>query len=552
MSQLTRPLGNIEQYTSYRHNYKQYFAVLFAGVYLPVGIDSTSLKNSPFLKSDLYVPLAQLINEHQSLAVLIQNEDKLDVPHLFSLPSQVDIEKNIVYSPIVSSDGQDITSESLKASAIELSSVDSNPGLLKTMASRVSTQFESVDKILPWRVILTPVKLTHQDGSIIYGSHLIFAYHHSIADGTSGKIFMTRLLDILNTQYKSHSENSTPSSLVDIPPSSEIFPTIEHALDLPQSIFHLIGIKLKIGGWLTRFKPWSGYPVLDTISENAVGIEQYGCEVKLLRVSASKMMELLSKARKNKGSITSLFTGIGEVAFHSTLKEFFDSPDIPSDQRYPGPFYDGIQSSIPRNLRPNMKKGETGSKNLTFSPSLKDAMGVYVCSVKHDMPSSQIENILANASDKQAQEAAIWKCSNSAKKAILDSINQKNKNLDTGLLAYINSMPDFFRGKVGKPRNGSLEVSSILAGADPSVAIKSSDGTVLEPTAGTKDRPYVLKNLAFIQTASAIGTPVNLSLVSYKGGDLAISISWSPGAVPDGFVDKFEKQFIRLLGIILE
>lgn len=552
MTAITRPLNKLEQYTSYRHNFKQYFAVAFAGVYLPTGLDPSSSENVPFDKARLYAPVAKLVSEHPSLALIIKNESRLDVPHEFELLLELDVSRNIIYSPVVTEKEPSI--EDLKKSAIELDSIDSNPVILKTISDRLSIQFDLIDEIPPWRLIVSPAKLTSKDGTITYGSHIIFAFHHSLADGTSGKLFLNALLEVLNNQYQD--KTVSESSIAKLPLTTLIPPPLEETMPLPTSFRRITTALLQDMGWLPAFKHWSGAPVLDTISKNAVGIDQYRIQVKILRVSAQNAATLLSKAREHKVSITSLISSIGVVALHLTLKRWYgNSSGLPKKEQYPGNF-EGLQCSIPKNLRPIMKKHKADTK-FTFLPFLEDAMGVYVCSIDHNLSISFIEPILLANKDntEEAEKSAVWETAKQIKQTINDHAKTDNKNLDTGLLKYISSFPKFFKKKVGGKRKGSIEVSSIMAGPDKSVSTVPKDGSstsAIAATAGTPERPYALKNLLFAQTASGATAPINVSLISFKSGDMCISFSWVTASVEAKFVDYFEAKFQELLNNALK
>lgn len=541
----SRPLGKLEQYSSFRHHLKQYFRVLFAGAYLPVGVDPSSPRNTPFTKADLYGPLAELINEYCSLALTIQNSESPTIPHEFQLLDIMDISKNVLYGPTVPST-QEPDISILKQCAIDIDTLDSNAEMLNLFGKLISTQFDSISKIPPWRVIITPVKST-ATGKIIYGTHLTFCYHHALGDGTSGRILLTKTLEILNDRYGSKNTSivDPQNPLIQISSSAQIPPPLETCLELPESFTKVLGIVLREKKIMPSFKAWLGSPIIDTFTKNAVPYESYRSNIRLFRVPASQMSLLLKKSRQNKTTVTAVFTALSFIALHLALKEFYGSPETPKNLRYPGPKFDGLSCCIPRNLRSNIEQQKSQPSGLR-NP-IGESFGVFVCSIIPEITTSCLNLVTTTKSKSEA----VFAVSAKMKQKIDTDLKNGVKNTDTGLLKFLNDMQRFFTEKVGQPHSDSLEVSSILVGQDPSVQSTAKDGTVIEATAGTADRPYVLRNMTFTQSASQIGSPINNSFISYKGGDLATAITWSSGVMDDKVVEKYESYFLQYIDAVL-
>lgn len=510
-SQKTRPLGLIEAYSSYRHNLKQYFAVVFSGLYSSISYDS------PLTKEQLYDSLTTLIVENPSLALTIHNETSETEPHTFKLLEKFDLNKIIHYGPAIPpeiKDNEVIDVQTLKKFAIPVEELESNSKITSMIQQRVSQQFPNVDEIPPWRLYITPVCLSKNK----YGTFVSFGFHHALGDGTSGRIMLTKLFDILNQEHSKITNTTTitktdpKASIINIPATCNIRPTLESVLKLPESFFHLIKIILQVKGYTSSPNAWTGNPIVDSFSPNAVSPETYVSKTKLLVISKEKMVTLLNLSRNHKVSVTSSISAIAAISLHKTLLEL--------DPNYSSSKYDSLLCGVPRNLRSIIPDDKVQA----------DDMGVFVCGMNIPVSISQIDSN-ENTVD------AVWAVSQSVKTFIDGEVAKGDKNTDTGMLRYATPLHHYFTVKPGHPHSSSLEISSIVAGPVPS--------------APTSEKPFNLSHLSFVQTASLLGAPINMSLISYKGGDLGVGVTWSECTVSSDIALQHCETFQKLLDEVL-
>ncbi|KAI0043714.1 hypothetical protein FA95DRAFT_1523825 [Auriscalpium vulgare] len=115
-----------------------------------------------------------------------------------------------------------------------------------------------------------------------------------------------------------------------------------------------------------------------------------------------------------------------------------------------------------------------------------------------------------------------WAVARRIKKELVDKIAAGSKNLNIGLLRYVSDLRKYFTGKVGKARTTSFEVSN--AGV--------MDGKI-DAQSGWR-----VTRLAMSQSAAVVGSAIEFSVCSVKGGELSISVNWQEGVVERGFVEQ--------------
>jgi hypothetical protein len=84
------------------------------------------------------------------------------------------------------------------------------------------------------------------------------------------------------------------------------------------------------------------------------------------------------------------------------------------------------------------------------------------------------------------------------------------------LLRYAPSIRNWMLGKVGQSRDGSYEVSNLLAFDD------TDDGA---------SHKYKISKMVFVQPANVLSAPLVFNIISVKGGSLVCAVSWQAGAL---------------------
>lgn len=459
--------GKLEKYSSVRHDFNCYQSVAESAVYTKTGLDS---KNS---LGFFYKALKNVIAEHASLNLVIHGEST-ESPTL-GFPETIDLENHVVW----------VSGQTTKEEENKL------------IEKGIGTKYKDIDSIPPWKVMVVP------RGDAL---SVTFFFHHSIGDGTSGKLFLVSLLKSLNqteTNDNETLENVDVDSIVNVPESLSIPPSVEQVIDMPIGYWHLIKIFGAKWGLISKPETWSGGPVPDIVN----GEPLPPTNIAKLSISTQEMNKLQKESKIRGTTITALITAIAVASVAKGLPESETSSVI--------------SYSIPRNLRP-----------LSTSLNLATRMGVYVASIN-----GAISRTSVTPTTFDPEEA--WKISTNIKKYIQETLDQGSTNLDTGLLKYVNNLREFFTSLMGKPRGRSIEMSSLVV-SESEVASASGPGG------------WIMDELFFFQCANLFGAPLCFSSLGYKGGQLNISCVWGTGVVEDKLVDKVLENFKTYIHILVD
>jgi hypothetical protein len=91
----------------------------------------------------------------------------------------------------------------------------------------------------------------------------------------------------------------------------------------------------------------------------------------------------------------------------------------------------------------------------------------------------------------------------------------------------------YFKGNVGKKRQGSLEVSNL------------GRFHVSAPEIG--DEPWSTGRMAFAQCDSVLGSALKLNCVGDSVGGVTIAVTWGETCIPDSLGESFVSQFKQSL-----
>lgn len=369
-----RTVGNAEATHAYRHDMNIYMSVNVGAV----------LKHSEnrLNTSHLYPALKKLVLENPVLSNLIRYEPSTDT-HDLVMAKQVDLAKNVVWK----------------------SAADS-ANLEYLIREQVSQQFPDTDSIPPWRLWITPEQ---------EGTKLNFFFHHTLFDGTSGRLFLTGLRDKLND--------------VNLPSDTNYFVNVLESSKLNPPVEELVENTGPIAQVTDDTETWTGDPVIDTFSPGP-NCKPLLTQCLYYNIGGDEIKLLVQKCKHFNTSITALLTTLALHSLNETLKNN-------------GLTYAILKGTVPRNLRPLIKR---------FGP---DSMGSLVSSI----------NVTYNSCTDNS--SSIW-----AEAASIRS--QIQASLDSGIEDIVFDpppVPNFMRTKyekrVGEARSHALEMSTILINEAP-------------------------------------------------------------------------------------
>lgn len=318
----------------------------------------------------------------------------------------------------------------------------------------IEVKFDTVAEIPPWRL------LVHKRSN---GFCATFKFHHAIGDGTTGKLFLETLTSALN---ETANEDALASSSVIIPDTVTVEPSLEEATQLSVGLWTTAKLLATTWGLISPGpKYWNGSPVPESITPLPTArIEKFSLDNEIIST-------IQKKCKSNKTSVTSLLTAALTKALYDSIED-----------------KENIKYTIPRNLR-------------SLNPEYANKMGVFVCSIEGIATPEQVTDI--------------WELSRDIKAGIEANVAQGTRDLNTGLLKYVSNMWSFINGKLGKPRNDSFEISSLLL------------------TRPTGLNNWSMEEVTFTQCVSVCGSPLAVSVAGFKGEKLNLTCTWGTGYIKE-------------------
>jgi Alcohol acetyltransferase len=345
--------------------------------------------------------------------------------------------------------------------------------------------FEKLGDLPLWRVIVIEHPKILSDDNNAETIRLVdvcFFAHHSICDGESCISFHLTFSEAINDigDIVYHSSRSGP---VVIPPKLDLPPSIEEAHRLPLSFFFLLKQLYKM---LFPSKPdplhWTGPSIFSEPNTTCL---------RTMYLPVSITDSLINQCRKNKTSFTSLLL---VVIARILAENYLD--------------YHQFTSKTAMSFR-------------RFTKINKRDMGCYVSSIRHSFSSTRKRGCIPCDGEFSWEDVR-------ATKRVITTSTSTAKNNGIALLRYLNDYTSWLKQQIGGKRPDSFEVSN-LGMVDAS-----------------NDRDYKvikIKRILFSQSSNVLGPPYVFSVVSLKGGELAIALDWQEGIVE---VDLAERIFAAL------
>lgn len=449
MTKRSRSLGPTENKSAFRHDMNIYMSVTICATLRKTGL-------SHFQRAQLYPALKKVVLRNSPLATLILHDTETDTYRL-EIATALDLSKNVVFQRPVEDAGI----------------------FHKAVCEQLSRQFRNISSSPPWLLWVTPV------GKEI---KVIFFFHHSLFDGTSGKAALLGLRDALNDGLEPDED-----PILEIPATTSIHPSIEDLLDVEGLLSAPIQNHEEICTPSPQKNVWTAAPALD-VSQGPIPTKAL-----IKHITAEQVNILVGKSKAHKTSITALITAVAMFALDQALtKSAID--------------YTDINFSIPRNLRPLIKE------SAGLSP---ESLGDYVSSI--DMPYTRINDI-----------NDIWQSASEIRSGLLTEI-EAGSDLSSMAHLFKEEHPRTkYTKRFGVARDVSLEMSTLLINESPPT---SSDG-------------WHLDDFFFIQGVNSDGSPVTCSAISFRGGSLNVSFAWGSEIVPDIIMERLTANFAKGIAIL--
>ena len=162
---------------------------------------------------------------------------------------------------------------------------------------------------------------------VVGGSHVVFVFHHLIADGMSGQVFHREFLNALNTQNQSDIEaaNANPKVYADIHTCVlprdplEVLHVPKATLITTFKVLVCILADLLLKSIILLYGLPRARPYFKSVTGVAPAMQRTATGVVVHRISASTMESILRGCRKNETSFTAVLT----TMWMATLSKYY-------------------------------------------------------------------------------------------------------------------------------------------------------------------------------------------------------------------------------------
>ncbi|KAH8680113.1 alcohol acetyltransferase [Tricladium varicosporioides] len=394
---MTRPVGNLEKFSTVRHAHGFYRCVGNTARYsFP-----SSLKD---LSALLEIALAKVILQHASLCVGITREDT-ETSQFVRLES-INVYQCIEYHKLKSSTPNEY-----------------EQGLIKVLERQHSALWPDIDRLPPWKLIIMQSDTTSSTGRMTFDA--MFAFHHAIADGLSGVAFHRTLVSALNTPS---STASLKSHILTIPKAMNLSPPLEKCVSFTNSWLYIIQqIWKEFGPRLpfTTLPPdaWTSTPPsLDSV-------KNYTSRLEAFFIAPELVPKILVECRKHNTTLTGLMQALAALSLAQSVPEA-----------------ETFTQTCPFSLR-------------HLSGTSPDAIVVQVSAYESTFPVPVISSLRSTPNPTKLS-TILWSLAQSFKTELTREIASLPKNNIIGMIPYISNMHNFMLGKFGKKRGATYELSN--------------------------------------------------------------------------------------------
>lgn len=363
-------------------------------------------------------------------------------------------------------------------------------GLLSILQDQHDRSWPEIEQRPPWK--LTAIVRPPADGGGLQVVDVVFAAHHSIADGRSTARFHSKLLDELNQQ------KGRPAQLcghiLTVASDIKLDPPQEELVKFTRSWAFFLGTLWRELGpaWLQRRPPpapWTG---------KVITREPCQTRLRLVTVPAAAVPRILAACRAHQTTLTPLL--------HVLILASLARRVPPKDAR-------ALRGSNPIDLRPFIERDpQLGA--------IENPFGSFVSTQSHYFSAPTLARLREDARDDE-----IWELAAELRGSMKQHLGKVPADDIMSMLAWVGDWQKFWLAKVGKPRQDTWEVSNI--GSMPG-GQDASEETI---------RGWRIHRCIMSQGASVAGAGIALSVAGIIGGDICIALSWQEGIVETGTVD---------------
>ncbi|CAK7563026.1 MAG: Alcohol acetyltransferase [Sporothrix epigloea] len=477
-----RPLGGYEQYSSSRHSLGLYQNVITVCRYaLPQDPDRLLIGEAQ-VKASIRKALTTVVLEKlPALRVAIEGEDSKQ-PVYVSLPT-LDLREHLEWVSCMPGQPPD----------------QHDAQFMQDLERENARSWLDVATHSPWRVI---VYLNTADG----WADVAFAVHHALADGKSGLVFHSHLVETLNSQVTPIQVDDEIEPILCSTEQPTILPSQEELIKFTLSWSFFIGtIWRQLGPtWLQIV------PTAEAYVGHRVTLEpKLKGNLRAFHLTPRHAAALLASCHAKGVSLTALVHGLMLVLFA---------------RRFPADVATSFEASTPISMRFCVPK----SVDLDVSRNL----GNLVSSYSYVYGKDAVADGRDVAATEIVDDEKVWRAAEkmgASLKARLANINEDNV---LGLMGWIRDWHGWWREREGKIRDSTWNISN--------TGPISSMGE-LPANSAVHPRWKLTRNF---YTQSSIGKDalININIGGVRDGEMSFVVAWHHGVVQDEFADTFAKD----------
>lgn len=331
---------------------------------------------------------------------------------------------------------------------------------------------------------------------------VMFIWNHMCTDGNGGKIFHESLLESLNTP--------------NLPPlDNHIFKTTTTPESMlpPQNV--LARYKITPGYAATTLWQELKPPMLESKSAYVswADITRTPCttQIRSFSIENESTQKVLSACRSHKTTLTGL---LHAAAFMSLAHQ------LPEDK------IASIISETPLNLRRFIKPNPKAFSGL----EPKQLVANYVTMMDHVFKKSLVQKVreqsrsVGDGERFSALEEQMWSAAAFIRGEIKDKLDVGLKNDVVGLMGVVGDFDKFHKDELKKPRTASWLVTNV--------------GVIDGQSHGDEASRWTIERSKFSLCATVLGCMFKISVVSVKGKNLCIDLTWQDGVIDVGIADQ--------------
>ena len=482
---LTASTGKSERRCIMRHALGYYRAVIVTGLY----VQQLQSDSPGELDIETFIPaLKHCIAAQPILSAAIRGEGT-ESPQ-FVRPATLDLRNHIKIYEAQTANGT--------------TAANDNDLLKEVLIETHQKLYVDIERIPPWKIVVLP--LLKRPGSSDRRFYILFSFSHSHGDGKSGLAFHKTFMKGLETGHLTNDANPIYK-----PPSSPLLPPIEKACKLKISLPYLL--RPLVATYMPKFlagmlglpasavphnpDSWIGTPA-------SYDPENFHMGMEIMVIDKEILNAILAACRSHGAKYTGLIHQVIVRALSQALPA-----DAPA-----GNFVAETAIDL-RNLIPGISADDMALCMSGFYEALPRVDNGFGPEGKQD----------------EDDKEAMWAGARSTTEKLAASASTLSDQ-PIGLLQYLAHFRMWLVNQMGKPHDGSYEVSNILS-FDPFSGDKSANQQ--------HTKSWDVERMVFSQPANPTSAPLCFQFVSRKGGDMVMTLTWQRGVlgVPDE--DNFAK-----------